>query len=291
MAVWNSMDSNLYYFILPFLYLDERVIYMSLYDILRADGSIVINKNLIHGIGLNEAILFSELLSREAYFESRNQLIDGYFFNTIDDLQSGTGIGEKPQRKAIAELKRLGLIKCILKGIPPKRYFKIIKDEDVLNKYLRKGKNKAESQRTSKFLPNGGIESDKWADLNLTFGRTNNTNINNTKEIILKNLYVVFSKNPEKPLVFFQKLFDYYLNKYEEYTGKEHPKLTIDKVIEITDNIIDFANSTNITNLRDYINMIDVYFRSNLDCDRNMLHFANESILYNRADNLNLTIY
>ena len=31
-----------------------------------------------------------------------------------------------------------------------------------------------------------------------------------------------------------------------------------------------------------------MYFNSNLDCDRNMIHFVQPEILYNRADNCKL---
>lgn len=82
-----------------------------IYDLLRSDGSIVVNKNLIFAIGLNESIIYAELVSRFNYFSDRGNLAsDGYFYNTISDLQSGTGLGEKPQRAAIKNLEKLGLI-------------------------------------------------------------------------------------------------------------------------------------------------------------------------------------
>ena len=74
----------------------------SLIELLRSDGSIVINKTLAKNIGLNEAIIYSELLSRYCYFSNRNELTaDGYFFNTVKDLEDGTTLNEYSQRKAI----------------------------------------------------------------------------------------------------------------------------------------------------------------------------------------------
>lgn len=114
-----------------------------LYDLLRANGSIVINKNFIHGIGLNEAIIYSELLSKFDYFETRNQLqYDKAFFNTVDDLYLSTGIADRAQRTAIKNLVRLGLLANTTKGIPPKRYFKLCFDDKVINYYLRLGADK-----------------------------------------------------------------------------------------------------------------------------------------------------
>ena len=94
----------------------------TIYDLLRSDGSIVINKKLIHSIGLHEAIVFSELLSRYNYFQTKGQLQkDGSFFNTYEDLQSATSLSEKQQRKASRELEkkkrtRIGLL-CKIKRI------------------------------------------------------------------------------------------------------------------------------------------------------------------------------
>ena len=59
-------------------------------ELLRADGSITVNKNLIQAIGLNEAVLYCELLSRYFYFESRLLLDEeGCFYNTQYDFLSG----------------------------------------------------------------------------------------------------------------------------------------------------------------------------------------------------------
>ena len=66
-----------------------------IYELLRSDGSIVVNKALIHAIGLNEAILYSELLSKYYYFDARGQLVNGWFYNTVNDLSISTGLYER----------------------------------------------------------------------------------------------------------------------------------------------------------------------------------------------------
>jgi len=160
-----------------------------IYSLIRSDGSIVINKNLCHAIGLNETIIYSELLSRYNYFSERNALDeDNFFFNTVNDLQLATCIGEKPQKKAINNLKKLGLIEYKVKGIPPKRYFKIVNNVQLIAALLETGELKlrelkgkqVQSIEKSKNRLLGGIKADNREELKPSFGMVNNTNINNT---------------------------------------------------------------------------------------------------------------
>ena len=106
-------------------------------ELLRADGSIVVNKRLAKAVGLREAVLFSELISRHRYFQDRGKLDkEGYFFNTIEDLQGGTTLTRRHQDAAIKALVQAGLVKVKLAGVPAKRYFKINNDMKVLLKIL-----------------------------------------------------------------------------------------------------------------------------------------------------------
>lgn len=111
------------------------------FELLRCDGSITINKALCFAIGINEAIIYSELLSRYNYFRNENKLTeDGYFYNTVDDLCLGTGLGEKAQRNAINNLVKLGLIETALKGVPARRHFKINENTDIILALVEEGK-------------------------------------------------------------------------------------------------------------------------------------------------------
>jgi len=106
-------------------------------DLLRNDGFIIYNKNLARNIGVNEAILYSELLSRWNYFKERGQLTeDGFFFNTVKDLEEGTALSEYQQRRALNSLKEKGLIEIEVRGIPAKRYFRIVEDSELIASYL-----------------------------------------------------------------------------------------------------------------------------------------------------------
>ncbi len=176
-----------------------------LMDLLRADGCTTTNKKLKHAIGNNEAELFSELVSRMFYFEDHNQLdSEGYFFNTVLDLQHGTALTDYQQRRAISKLEELQLISTRLKGSPPKRYFKITGDMQVIANYLLQGKEimkelkiKIEQQKlsVSKSKKTKDFKSEETKDLNLKKLKTNNTDLNITNIKDLKE----GNTPPQKP--------------------------------------------------------------------------------------------
>jgi len=164
-----------------------------LFELLRSDGSITLNKALIHSIGLNEAILYCELISRFNYFAERNQLTDdGYFFNTINDLQAGTSLSVKQQRKALNRLEDINLISTRLQGMPAKRHFKINDNLDILGLCLQEGKDiikkfkeyiAAESHINQQLGQKGQTRSAERDKLVRPKGPANNTKVNNIKNI------------------------------------------------------------------------------------------------------------
>lgn len=255
-------------------------------ELLRADGSITVNKNLIQAIGLNEAVLYCELLSRYFYFESRFLLDEeGCFYNTQYDLQAGTGLGEKAQRTAINNLKSLGLIDVKRKGMPAKRYFKINLDENKISFLLKQGKEKLERLANSTDTSIGGNLKRPWKEQVVAEGSGNNT-YNNTKEIILKYINVVAPNRAD--IGFYNSIFNYYFDTYKKHMNKNHPLLSKKYVKQIVDSIDDFSDKYEILKVAEWEQIINMYFNSNLDCDRNMIHFAQPEILYNRADNCKL---
>ena len=171
-------------------------------ELLRADGSIIINKKLSHNIGLHETIMYSELLSKEAYFEGRNELKDGWFFNTIENMQKDTTLSEHQQRKAVKKLKTLGLIESKSKGMPAKRYFRIIENEELVKTLITqeaRPKCNISSLKIKDHVPNtysAPSDTEKIKHCSLKSAehssviiqehdpekvRRNNTNLNNTK--------------------------------------------------------------------------------------------------------------
>lgn len=103
-------------------------------DLLKSDGSIVVNKKLAHLIGLEEAIVYAELVSKFKYWSSRGETIDwdedgkeipgNWFYCTIEDLTEATTLKKDRQNRAIRNLEdKWKLIKTTRKGLPAKRYF------------------------------------------------------------------------------------------------------------------------------------------------------------------------
>lgn len=166
----------------------------SILDLLRSDGSIVVNKRLAKEIGLNEAIIYSELVSLHKYWEDRGELTeDGWFFCTIENLEENTTIKKDTQNRAISKLeKKLGLIETKRMGLPAKRYFRItnkIFEMIIENKISQNAKtdgiNVSEDKNTDEarhdqFSQNAKTRGSKMRKLDFSKSEGNNTNINNT---------------------------------------------------------------------------------------------------------------
>jgi biotin operon repressor len=96
--------------------------------------SILILKSLVLEYGIDVALVYGELLNRNTYYSKFNKLEDdSYFFLTIEELQNSTGMSAFQQRKAIQTLEENGFIITKRKGLPPKRYFKVIANDEIFN--------------------------------------------------------------------------------------------------------------------------------------------------------------
>ncbi|MDK2790629.1 MAG: hypothetical protein PWP15_1136 [Methanothermococcus sp.] len=195
---------------------------MSILHTLRSDGSIIVNKNLSFVLGLEATILYSELLSKEFYFEKNKKLDDEQmFFSTVIDLEYSTTLSKKQQLKAIKALEAIGLIEVKLKGLPAKRHFKIKKEKETLDKLYkiieigedikeaRKERLNIMNDKDKERLANWLVSKEttrcaKREQLDRSKGNVNNTNYNNTN--IINN--TIEQKEIEKQV---EKLYlDYY---------------------------------------------------------------------------------
>jgi len=105
--------------------------------LLSSTAFIVLNKELAKKVGLKEAILLADLISKEKYFIDKG-MIDGWFFNTESNIESDTTLNAYHQRKCIKTLKKFKIIETKRKGIPAKQYFKINEDQvmQILNNLI-----------------------------------------------------------------------------------------------------------------------------------------------------------
>jgi|TARA_R110001632_G_scaffold24222_1_gene67780 hypothetical protein len=108
--------------------------------LLSSTAFLVLNKELARQVGLKEAVLLADLISKEEYFIA-NGMTDGWFFNTESNIEKDTTLTAYQQRRCIKTLKDKGLIEVKRKGIPAKQYFKI--NEQLVVKFLNnlKGSN------------------------------------------------------------------------------------------------------------------------------------------------------
>ena len=124
--------------------------------LLSSSAFIVLNKELARQVGLKEAVLLADLISKEEYFIA-NGMTDGWFFNTEANIEKDTTLTPYQQRKCLKTLKTNLVLETKRKGIPAKQYFKI------------------NEQQVIKLLNN--------------LSATNLTSINKNKEIRITNKY------------------------------------------------------------------------------------------------------
>ena len=107
--------------------------------LLSSSAFIVLNKELARQVGLKEAILLADLISKEEYFISKG-MTDGWFFNTEANIEADTTLNPYHQRKCIKTLKTHQIIETKRMGIPAKQYFKINEQQvmQILNNLLVK---------------------------------------------------------------------------------------------------------------------------------------------------------
>ena len=173
---------------------------MGILQLIASRNFITVNKDLIKLLGLDEAILLGELASEFDYWEKQDKLEDGFFYSTIENIETNTTLSEFKQRKALNNLKQLKLVEVKVKGIPAKRFIKI--NEVQLLELLK-----------DKFLKNSGTGTEIIKELDTKKLKGNN-NINNKNNN--KNKYIYYG---EYQNVFFtdeqyKKLIDEFPNDY-----------------------------------------------------------------------------
>lgn len=99
---------------------------MSILKLLANGNFITVNKCVAKSIGLNESVILGALCSEFVYCEGRGSLTDdGFFPFSVNALQEETTIGEKPQKVAITNLIKAGILEQKNFGQPQVRHFKI----------------------------------------------------------------------------------------------------------------------------------------------------------------------
>ena len=91
-----------------------------------SEGRIYISRPLTKALGFNAAVLFQALLLKQAYYEKQGMLDpEGYFYSTIEDMESSTSLSRHQQNKAVKTLVQEGLIDFYTGGVHYRRHFRI----------------------------------------------------------------------------------------------------------------------------------------------------------------------
>lgn len=100
---------------------------MDAIDYLASDNYVIVNRDLMLAVGVNESLVLGELASEYRYWRNANKLKDGaWFFSTDDNLEARLPFSKPTIRRAIDRLKELGIVETKLMGVPAKRFFKIV---------------------------------------------------------------------------------------------------------------------------------------------------------------------
>ena len=133
---------------------------MGLLSMFASNNWLSINRDLMKILGLKTTVLLGELCSEYDHWEREGKLVDDMFFCSIEHLEDRTTLSRYEQTVSINQLKELGILDVILKGVPATRYFKFNKPQFV------------------NFLQSRLLETDKLDCKKLYSSNTNNTRNN-----------------------------------------------------------------------------------------------------------------
>ena len=184
---------------------------MNILQLLASSSFITLNKNVIKSVGLEEALLLGELCSEYDYWIKREELQDGYFFSTVENIEENTTLNDYKQRKALKTLQQLKIVDVKVKGLPAKRYFKINEEQLIKLLNIQYSNNLKYSSQNFKELDTKNFECNK---------NKQNKNKDNNKKINKKDLENEFNKL------------------WELYPRKQGKKKALDKYIQCIKNNI-----------------------------------------------------
>jgi len=152
-----------------------------LMSVLSNDGYIILNKYVMKALGLHEAILLGELCSEFIYWYKENQLQEGYFYSTRENIEKETTLSSHQQRQALKSLIEKGFIEILEKDMPKKTYYKV--NEERIYKFLMETdiENLVVKNLNDKKLKNLTTRGEKIEPQDVKNFNINNNNINNNK--------------------------------------------------------------------------------------------------------------
>ena len=93
----------------------------SIKQLLMASNFYILNKHLVKTLGIETAFFLTALVEADEILADKN----GWFYQTIPQIEKMTGLTKHKQTNCINELLILGILLQENKGMPMKRYFKL----------------------------------------------------------------------------------------------------------------------------------------------------------------------
>ena len=134
----------------------------SIKHLLMSSNYFVLNKKLVKILGIETAFFLTSLVEADEMLADE----DGWFYQTVPQIEEMTGLSEHKQKKCIDKLISLKILSQENKGMPMKRYFRLDYTQ-VLN-ILIPSTEKIQDQAPEKFgsmdMKNSGACTGKIAD-------------------------------------------------------------------------------------------------------------------------------
>lgn len=90
-------------------------------QLLLSDNFWALNKDMVYMLGLETAFLLSSLADAETMLSDN----DGWFYQTSETVEEITTLSRHKQDQCIKALEDAGILEKDVRGIPPKRYFRL----------------------------------------------------------------------------------------------------------------------------------------------------------------------
>lgn len=210
---------------------------MKSYALLGQGNFWIISKPLAKIVGIEAALLLSDLVSKHQYFSKRDKIdTEGRFFNTAENIENDTTLSPHKQRKAIKILKDFNLVYTKIKGVPAKLWYGvndlcICELIDIITDLKTIDKDSLE-QAVKKF--------NSWKLNNLTTINKNKGNKN--KEIIKKSkpkkdleIKPKMKRTKKKPLPDFYLQYNFFTKDFSEIWFKEFLPMKQRKKASVSD--------------------------------------------------------
>ena len=212
---------------------------MGILQLISTSNFITVNKDLIKELGLEEAIMLGELASEYDYWNNKNEIEDGYFYSTIENIEEKTTLTAYKQRKCLENLKNKGIIDIQIRGIPAKRYIKINEEKVVeifnnkLLKNLTTGCKKTSQLEVKKLNGNNNIINN---NIKKNIKKEKNKKRKTFEEVIAENNcseeleitvrdFIDMRKTIKKPMT--SKALELLFKNLEKLTNLEEEKIAI----------------------------------------------------------------